>query len=87
MPGRAWGLLVLSDDEVCVNAMDAGQKSSQRLACGEDRVGVPKDGIAEYSFAARLGVSRRWSGRGGLGSWRGVWRGSRMSRVLAAPRS
>src|SRR5437762_13782321 len=66
MPGRAQGLLVLSDDErVVLTRWTRRQKSSQALAMGARIVLACADGTPNTHVAARLGVARDM-----VGPWR-----------------
>ena len=82
MPGRAQGLLVLSDDErVVLTRWTRRQKSSQALAMRARIVLACADGTPNTHVAARLGVSRDM-----VGTWRSRFVARRLEGLSDEPR-
>ena len=82
MPGRAQGLLVLSDDErVVLTRWTRRQKSSQALAVRARIVLACADGTPNTHVAARLGVSRDM-----VGTWRSRFVARRLEGIGSAVR-
>src|SRR5205809_5943254 len=82
MPGRAQGLLVLSDDErVVLTRWTRRQKSSQALAMRARIVLACADGTPNTRVAAQLGVSRDM-----VGKWRSRFVAKRLAGLSDEPR-